>query len=64
MKTMHFEPPYAVGYVELPEGLRIFSPLKMVADKPFRVGMNMELLIEELWQEEDKKIIGYRFKPL
>jgi len=64
MATMHFKPPYSVGYIEMPEGLRIFSPLKMVESKPFKIDMDMELSIEELWQEDDKHIIGYKFKPL
>jgi uncharacterized OB-fold protein len=64
VQSTHFEPPYAVGYVDLPEGVRIFAPLKMLEGKPFKVGMTMELIIEKLWQEADKEVIGYRFRPL
>lgn len=64
MPSMHFEPPYAVGYVDMPEGVRVFAPLKMMEDKPLRVGMEMEVVIEKLWQERDKEIIGYKFKPV
>ena len=64
MPSMHFEPPYAIGYVDMPESVRIFAPLKMVKDKPFKVGMEMEVVIEELWREGEKQIIGYRFRPL
>jgi uncharacterized OB-fold protein len=64
MSSMHFEPPYAIGYVDMPEGLRIFAPLKMTEDKPFKVGMNMEVVIEKLWQEGDNEVIGYKFKPV
>jgi uncharacterized OB-fold protein len=28
------------------------------------VGMEMELVIEKLWEEGDKEIIGYKFKPV
>ncbi len=64
MASTHFQPPYAIGLVDLPEGVRVFAPLKMTKDKPFRLGMDMEVVVEELWQENDKQIIGYRFKPM
>lgn len=63
MPSTHFEPPYAIGYIDMPEGVRIFSPLKMVNDKPFKVGMEMEVVIERLWQEGDKEVMGYKFIP-
>lgn len=64
MPSLHFQPPYAVGYVELPEKIKIFTPLEMVEDTTFEVGMEMELQVEALWVEEEKEIVGYRFKPL
>ena len=64
MASMHFEPPYAVGLVDMPERVRIFAPLVMMEDKPFEVGMDMEVVIDTLWQEGDNDVIGYRFKPV
>lgn len=64
MPSIHFEPPYAIGYVDLPEGVRIFTPLKMIGDKPFSIDMEMEVVIEKLWQEGDTEVIGYKFKPI
>lgn len=64
MPSMHFQPPYAIGYVDLPEGVRIFAPLEIVEGKPFQIDMEMEVLIEKLWQEDDNEIIGYKFKPV
>jgi uncharacterized OB-fold protein len=64
MPSTHFQPPYAIGFVDLPEGVRVFAPLKMIDDKPFKVGMDMEVVIERLWQEDDKQVIGYKFKPV
>jgi len=64
MPSAHFEPPHAIGYVDMPEGVRIFAPLKMKEDKPFRIGMEMEVVIETLWQEGDKEVIGYKFNPI
>jgi len=64
MPSTHFQPPYAVGYVEMPEGVRIFAPLKTIEGRPFRVGMEMEVMIDELWQENDRQVMGYKFKPV
>jgi uncharacterized protein len=62
--STHFEPPYAAGFVDLPEGVRIFVPLKIVEGKPFKVGMEVEVVIEKLWEEGDKEVIGYKFRPI
>jgi uncharacterized protein len=64
MASTHFQPPYAVGLIDLPEGVRVFAPLKMTMDETYRIGMEMEVVIEELWREEDKEVIGYKFKPV
>ncbi|MDY6880593.1 MAG: OB-fold domain-containing protein [Desulfatiglans sp.] len=64
MPSMHFKPPYAIGYVDMPEGIRIFAPLKITDDTPVHIGMDMEVVIEQLWQEEGKEVIGYKFMPV
>jgi len=64
MASTHFHPPYAIGLVDLPEGVRVFAPLKTTEGKSYRIGMDMEVVIEELWQEDDRQIIGYKFKPV
>jgi uncharacterized OB-fold protein len=64
MPVANFKPPCAVGYVDLPEGVRIFAPIDIVEEKPFKVGMNMEMYIDTLWKEEDKEVVGYRFAPI
>jgi uncharacterized OB-fold protein len=64
MASTHFQPPYVIGLVDLPEGVRVFAPLKMTEDKTYRIGMEMEVVIEELWQEDNRQIIGYKFKPV
>ncbi|MEW6666460.1 MAG: OB-fold domain-containing protein [Thermodesulfobacteriota bacterium] len=64
MPSTHFQPPYAVGLIDLPEGVRVFAPLIMTEDQTYTIGKDMELVIEELWCENDKSIIGYKFKPV
>ncbi len=64
MPALNFPPPFAVGFIDLTEGVRVFSQLCMVEEKPFQVGMEMELEIDVLWTQEDKSIMGYRFSPV
>jgi len=64
MASTHFQPPYTVGLIDLPEGVRVFAPLIMTEDKTYTIGMEMELVIEELWRENHNQIIGYKFKPV
>jgi len=63
MPASRFQPPYTVGYVNLPEGVRVFAPLKEVEGQSFKVGLPMKLVIEELWRDGDKEVIGYKFTP-
>ena len=63
MPSEHFEPPYAVGWIELPEGVKIFSQIRGWQETPLKIGMDMELHFENLWEEEDKAVIGYVFRP-
>ena len=64
MPAANFKPPYSVGYIDLPEDIRVFAPLVEDKEKPFEIGMEMELVIEGLWEEDGKTVIGYRFKPV
>ena len=64
MPASRFKPPFFVGLVDMPEGVRVFAPLKAAAGRPFHIGMDMEVKIEELWQEKDQQVIGYVFEPV
>ena len=64
MPTQHYNPPYAIGWVEFPEGVRVFGQIKGWESQPLRIGMEMKLVIDTLWQEEEKEVIGYKFQPL
>ena len=63
MPSEHFQPPYAIGWIELPEGIKIFSQIRGWQEHPLKIGMAMELAIEKLWDEGDKEVIGYTFRP-
>jgi len=64
LPSTRFSPPYFVGMVDLPEGVRIFAPLKVTDGQTVGIGMDMEVVIEALFEENDKYVIGYKFKPL
>lgn len=63
--SKNFRPPYAVGYVELPEGIRIFSQIKDWEKYDLKAEMEMEMIVDTLWENSDgTRIIGYKFKPI
>ena len=63
LPSEHFEPPYTVGWIELPEGLRVFSQIRGFQERPLRIGLEMEMQVETLWQDEDTETVGYIFRP-
>lgn len=57
--------PFAVGLIELPEGLRILSSLKDCDVDSVKIGMDVELEVEKLHQDpEGNAVITFRFKPV
>jgi len=55
--------PFAVGLVELPEGIRIVAPLRCQFEE-LRIGMELELSIEEFYtDEEGRTVLIYKFRP-
>lgn len=64
MPVHYFDPPHAMGYIELPEGIRIFAPIVDWDEKKLKVGMEMELVVGKLWERNENEIIGYKFKPV
>jgi uncharacterized OB-fold protein len=63
MASEHFPPPYAVGWIEMPEGLRIFSQIRGWQEQPLKIGMKMRMYIETLWRDGDNEVIGFVFRP-
>jgi uncharacterized OB-fold protein len=63
MPSEHFDPPYAVGWIELPEGIKIFSQIRGWQEHALTTGMEMTLYFEKLWDEGEKEVIGYVFRP-
>jgi len=59
------EVPYLLGYVQLPEGIRIRTLLANCALEDLTVGMDMELLIDKLHDDEEgNEVVTYKFQPI
>lgn len=57
--------PIIVGFVELPEGLRVLSLLTDCDFDKLRIGMDMEMIIEKAYEDsEGNEIMVHKFKPI
>jgi uncharacterized OB-fold protein len=59
-----FDVPYAFGYVDLPEGVRVFAPLTDCEYDRLEIGMELELVLGKIRQEDGVEVIGYKFRPV
>ncbi|HVP78308.1 MAG TPA: Zn-ribbon domain-containing OB-fold protein [Thermodesulfobacteriota bacterium] len=56
--------PYAVGAVELPGGIVVLSPLTQCRLDQLKIGMDVELVLEKLYEDENgNEVISYKFRP-
>ncbi|MEU3458048.1 OB-fold domain-containing protein [Micromonospora sp. NPDC006766] len=57
--------PYAIGLVQLPEGLRVLGMLTGCDLDEIRIGMPLRLLAEPLYRATDgREVLTYKFSPL
>ena len=57
--------PYAMGFVELPEGVRIQTLFTGCDPDNFGIGMDVELVVEKLFEDQEgHEIITYKFRPV
>ena len=61
-----FKVPYAFGYIDLPEGVRVCSQISAAEplEGNLQLGMDMELFIGQVRQDVNQPIIGYLFRPV
>lgn len=58
------ETPYAIGYVDLDEGVRVFAPLWAKSFAELQIGLAMELFTARLYTDAAGiNVIGYKFRP-
>ncbi len=55
--------PFAVGYVELPNQVRVQSRIKCDDLSQLKIGMEMDLVVEKYVERDGKDIIAYFFEP-
>lgn len=65
VNTLGFKAPYAVGYVDLPEGPRVFGHLDGWQEGPIPLDSHMEIYAGPIGKDRDgKDLISIRFRRL
>ena len=60
-----FDQPFGIGIIELPEGIKVLSMLTTSDPNALKIGMNMELLIEKMYEDEDgNERLTWKFRPI
>jgi len=59
-----FEVPYVLGYLDLPEGVRLLGQVAGIEPEAVRLGMRLYLNVEPFGEDESgRAILGFRFRP-
>jgi uncharacterized OB-fold protein len=56
-----FTAPYDVGYVDLPEGVRVFAQLDVNGDRHLRAGDAVRIAFRPFGESDGRPVIGYTF---
>jgi len=57
--------PYAVGMVDMPEGLRVLARISTDDPKGIEAGAEVELVLERLYLDESgNEVITWKFRPI
>lgn len=57
--------PFGVGYIELPEGIRVEARLTENDASRLEIGMEMELVLEKFGEDEDgTDVMTFAFQPV
>jgi len=60
-KMEPFEP-YGIAMVDLPEGIRLLGIIPKAKD--LEIGMDVEMGVEKMYEDEESECITYAFKPV
>lgn len=59
-----FEVPYVLGYIDLPEGVRLLGQVAGIEPEAVRLGMRLHLHVEPFGEDEaGRTVLGFRFRP-
>ncbi len=62
--TPAFEVPYVLGYIDLPEGVRVMGQIAGCEPGELRIGQSLVLNVEPFGEAVDgSQPMGYRFRP-
>jgi hypothetical protein len=62
---LRFQAPYAVAYVDLAEGPRLFAQLTTCNPEEIKFGTKVEMVVGPLRHDEQgNEIVGYKFQPV
>lgn len=56
--------PCTFAYVDLPEGVRLFTPMLMEENERVEIGAQAEIVFCDLWDDDGVPVLGYRFKQM
>jgi hypothetical protein len=60
-----FLPPYALGYVDFPEGVRVLGQLTTTDPSKIQIGMTVQAELGRIAvDEQGNEVMSYRFRPL
>lgn len=57
----HFNAPHPIGMINLPERVRVTAPLVYRPAEDYAIGQRVRIVPDDLWEEEDRIVTGYRF---
>mgnify|MGYP001066165531 CR=1 FL=1 len=56
--------PYAIGYVDLPEKVRVFALFTEWEENGLEIGKEVEMELATLYEEGGEEVIAYKFRPV
>lgn len=56
--------PYGIGLVELPEKIRVAGILTESDPKKLKIGIEVELIFEKMYEENGKEMVTWKFRPV
>ncbi len=59
-----YEPfePFAIGMVDLPEGLRVYGII--TSTENLRIGMDVTMVVNKLYEDEENEYVTWMWKPI
>ena len=65
MGPADMEKPYIIGFVDLPEKIKLYSLINSKSDEHLKIGMEMEMVIDKIKKDNDgNDLVGYKFRPV